>query len=166
LSNKNKLKLQNIMPIPHDLSNNAAWICMFTPETWEQAEKTDFKYSAFTSSRRKAAERIRPGDTIFPYVSKRMTLSGVLIVEEECSFNKDSDIYLPAKKFPCIVKCRPHLILDRSNEISMASHFHRISIFSGLKDGRYWPVCLRNSPRDIRRRDRDYIYAIMGINHK
>ncbi|MFM2172773.1 MAG: hypothetical protein RLZZ54_700 [Cyanobacteriota bacterium] len=139
---------------------NSPWICMFSPETWEICRNNGYAHAAFTKARGKSAGRIREGDILFAYVSKRMAIAGALIANSACAFDDEFSVYGPPGQFPYRLSCQPLAILPLNEEIKLADHFHRISIFSGLRDGRYWPVCLRNSPRDLRRRDSDYLLSL------
>jgi hypothetical protein len=134
---------------------------MFSPDSWKMAGAHSYRYAAFTKARRKTAERIRAGDILFAYISKRMSIAGALVVTTICRYDENVDILGAPGQFPCILQCKPYAILPIEEELKLANHFHRISIFTGLKDGRHWPVCLRSSPKDIRRRDCDYLLALI-----
>lgn len=133
---------------------------MFSPETWEICRENGYTHAAFTKARGKSAGRIRKGDVLFAYVSKRMAIAGALITNNTCTFDDKFAVYGAPGQFPYHLNCQPLAILPLDEEIKLANHFHHISIFSGLRDGRYWPVCLRNSPRDLRRRDVDYLLSL------
>ena len=134
-------------------AGNSAKICMFSPETWAQAEELGYKYCAFPESQKKRANRIRVNDIIFTYVTKRMTITGILLVQKSCSYIGDSKIYGSPGQFPNVVQTKPLKILNPSDEIPLRNHFFKISIFRGLRDGSYWYTCLRNSPTEIRNDD-------------
>lgn len=141
-------------------AENGSWICMFSPETWETAGENEYKFAAFTKARAKSAGRIRVGDMLFAYISKRMRIAGALVATSTCYYDETSSIFGTPGQFPYVLTCKPFCILSEEHEIRLADHFHRISIFGGLKDGKYWSVCLRNSPRDLRRRDCEYLLSL------
>ena len=143
---------------------NSAWICLFTPETWEIAKGVNYSWCAFTAAAEKPSKRIRKGDILFAYVTKRMTIPAMLLAEDEAHCDPASDLFGNQGRFPWMLRTSPAIVLSSTLEVKLSEHFFRISIFRGLRDGKYWPACLRISPKSIRAEDCAYLSALLQEN--
>lgn len=131
----------------------AGWICLFSPITWGLAKESGFAQIAFPHSREKTAKRIRIGDIIICYVSQRMVLSGILIVDSKCLADGDNSIYKQAGEYPVVGNTSPLHILPEEREVHLQPHVRSFAMFRGISTPSGWTVALRRSPKEISRAD-------------
>lgn len=145
-------------------NGNSAWICLFTPETWDIAKGANYSWCAFTAAAEKPSKRIRKGDILFCYVTKRMSIAAMLLAEDEVHYDPTSSLFGDDGRFPWMLRTNPAIVLNPNREVKLSEHFFRISIFRGLRDGKHWPACLRMSPKSIRADDCAYLSGVLHEN--
>jgi hypothetical protein len=127
----------------------AGWLCVFTPETWDQARSINFSQAALPILRAKVGSRMRPGNKIFAYVIKTKKLAGVLEVAGKATVNAEESKYGVPGQFPVIIPTSPSHIIQDGHWLDMESLVGRLKLFRGLSDKKYWSTALRTTPREL-----------------
>ena len=127
----------------------AAWLCMFTPETWGQARAINYCQAALPILRRKAGSRMRPGNKIFAYVTKTKKIAGMLEVIGIADVNAEESKYGIPGQFPVVIPTHAVHIIQDGHWIDMESLVGRLRLFRGLSDKKYWTAAIRTSPREL-----------------
>lgn len=139
----------------------SGWMCLFSPQTWELARQSGFAQIAFPRSRVNVAKRMRIGDIIICYLSQRMALSGILVVNSKCSADEEISIYSQAGEFPITASTSPLHILPSNKEVALRPHVKTLAMFRGILTPNGWTVALRRSPKDISRADLDKLSSLI-----
>ena len=132
------------------------WLDLFTPRTWEEAQRNNFKLSGFRENRWGLVQKIEPGDILICYITRISRFSGLLKV--------DSKPYKNAKKarkvwkedsFPCVMDVEPLLTLDFLHSIPASEVISKLTIAAK------WGGIVRGSPKRINNVDGDTIKKIL-----
>jgi predicted RNA-binding protein len=137
------------------------WLDLFTPRTWEQAQKNNFKLSGFRENRWSLVQKIKPGDILICYITKISRFSGILKVISEPY--KDPE---KAKKvwkedfFPCVMNVEPLIILDFLHGVPAGEIIQKLTIAAK------WGGIVRGSPNRINDLDGNTIWRILEDSRK
>ena len=136
------------------------WLDLFTGKTWEEFVKNGANVSGFRESRRKAAEKIHPGDYLICYVIGISRLIGVLEVESECYFDDKTQIWEDAL-FPVRFKVRPICTLNAKTALPIEMIMESLSQFRTLNSRKAWGGFVRGSPREFDSHDAQIIIRLI-----
>ncbi len=120
------------------------WLDLFTGKTWEEFLKHGADVSGFRERRRKAAEKVRPGDYFLCYLTGISRFVGVLEVKSECFFDDKTRIW-EGELFPIRFKVDLIHKLDAKTAVPVLALRDRLSLFRGLA-GKQWSGFFRGSP--------------------
>lgn len=148
------------------------WLDLFTPGTWEEARKIDFKVTGFRLSRWKAVSKIKPGDLFVCYLTKLSRFCGILKAASQPyqDENKARQIW-KHDLFPCLIDVEPLIAFDPLHSVPRDEIIPKLSIvgkFGGIVRGS--PNRIPSSDGEIIRRaleesaekNREYV---IGIRH-
>lgn len=146
---------------------SAGWLCVFTPETWSQAEAINYSQAAMPILRKKTVFRMRTGNQIFAYVTKTKKIAGVLEVTGKAALDAEGSKYGIPGQFPVVVPTRAVHIFQDDCWLDMESLVGRLRLFRGLSDKKHWPVALRISPRELSTIDTEMLHKLASeLPHK
>lgn len=97
------------------------WLLVSSPENFELSRARGFDIAGMKSRRRKAAEEVKPGDTVFFYTTKLKAIAGEAVVTSESFFDE--------------VK-----IWESSKPGEVYPHRFNIDIVKARDEGEYLPV--------------------------
>lgn len=132
------------------------WLDLFTPRTWEEARKNDFKLSGFRESRWGVVSKIEPGDLLVCYITKISRFSGILevISKPYQDAEKARDVW-KGDFFPCVMDVKPVITLDFLHSVPT------IEVIPKLTIAAKWGGIVRGSPNRIPKEDGDTIWRIL-----
>ena len=120
------------------------WLDLFTGKTWEEFLKHGADVSGFRERRRKAAEKVRPGDYFLCYLTGISRFVGVLEVKSEPFFDDKTRIW-EGEPFPIRFKVDLIHKLDAKTAVPVLDLRDKLSLFGGL-EGKQWSGFFRGSP--------------------
>jgi len=142
--------------------NATGWIIIFSPETWEIAKKTDYRYAAFPLQRTRQVRRIREGDFLYPYITRKHLFAGILRVSGSYIVDNSSEIFASPGIYPVILPVHPQVILEDESCIEASSLFGRLTIFFGSRAMKSPYGVLRNSPLQLRSSDSKELFLLLS----
>lgn len=132
------------------------WLDLFTPETWEESRKNNFKLSGYRETRWNSVQKIRPGDILICYITRISRFSGYLRVISEPYKDLDkARKYWQGDSFPCVIDVEPVLIFDFLRSIPSKEIVPKLTI------AKKWGGIVRGSPNRINREDGETIIKIL-----
>lgn len=145
----------------------AGWLCVFTPETWNQAVAINYSQAAMPILRKKTGLRMRPGNQIFAYVTKIKKIAGVLEVTGKATLDAEESKYGSQGQFPVVVPTRAVHIIQEDCWLDMESLIGRLRLFRGLSNKKYWSAAIRISPRELSSADTEILLRLTSeLPHK
>jgi hypothetical protein len=129
--------------------DSVGWICIFTPQTWEQAVNINFEQAALPLLRKKAGRRMRVGQPIFPYITKVQLLAGMLEIISPAIVSPESSAYGVPGQFPVVIKTKPLYIAKSGCMLHMEDFVSKLRLFRGLASKKNWAHSIRLSPREL-----------------
>lgn len=132
------------------------WLDLFTPQTWEEAKKRNFKVTGFRKSRWPIVQKIKPGDFFICYITRLGRFSGILkaISKPYQDENKARQIW-KQDFFPSLIDVEPIFALDFFHSVPKDEIISKLSIASS------WGGYVRGSPVRIPYKDGELIRNIL-----
>lgn len=132
------------------------WLDLFTPETWEEAEKNNFKLSGFRENRWHLTQQIKPGDFLVCYLTGEMRFSGILKVISKPYFSLEASKKVwRGGPFPCVMDIEPVITLDLLHSIPADKIVPKLTI------AKKWGGIRRGSLNRLNKEDGDTIKSIL-----
>lgn len=137
------------------------WLDLFTPQTWEEARKNEFKLTGFREGRWSIVQKMKPGDLLICYLTKISRFCGILKVTSEPykSLEKSKQVW-KGDAFPCVMEVKPILTLDFLHSVPTSE------VISKLTIAEKWGGIVRGSPNRFSKQDGDLISNILKKSHK
>jgi len=137
------------------------WLDLFTPETWEEARRNNFKLSGFRESRWSLVSKIKKGDLLICYLTKISRFCGVLkvISKPYRSPEKAKNVW-KGDSFPCVMDVEPITTLDFLHSLPTSEVIHKLSIAAK------WGGIVRGSPNRLPLGDGNLIKGLLNDNKK
>ena len=141
------------------------FVALFNPDTYRAFSDSSRDISGHPRSVRRAASRVRPGDTLICYVTGWVCWVGVLEVLSEC-YEDHTPVFRPHDdEFVIRFKVRTAAWLHQSNAVSM----HEEEVWSGLaeltrgleKGSGRWAVFIRPSLRRLPDSDGQFLKKLI-----
>lgn len=133
------------------------WLDLFTGKTWEEFLKRGSNISGFREGRRKAAEKVHPGDYFICYITGISRFIGVLEVLSESYYDKST--LWEDEDFPVRFKVKLIYKLDPETAVPVHNLKDKLSIFRNLKSPHAWSGFFRGSPAEFNSKDGDAILS-------
>jgi len=131
------------------------WLDLFTAETWNEFLKNGAEISGFRESKKKLAEKIKPGDYFICYVTGISRFIGILEIKSKV-FCDNSQIW-ERETFPIRFKVKLVHKLTLLTAIPVLELKDKLSIFKNLKSKNAWTGSFRGSPARIKEEDGEII---------
>ncbi|MFA4818644.1 MAG: DUF262 domain-containing protein [Patescibacteria group bacterium] len=137
------------------------WLDLFTPETWEEAKKNNFKLSGFRENRWHLTQQIKPGDFLVCYITGEMRFSGILKVISKPYFSHEASKKVwRGGPFPCLMDIEPVITLDLLHSVPADR------IVSELTIAKKWGGIRRGSPNRLNEEDGNTIKNLLEGSQK
>jgi predicted RNA-binding protein len=132
------------------------WLSLFTPQTWEESQRYEFKVIGFRESRGKIVSKIEPGDFIIAYITKLSRFSGIFkVISKPYKDEEKAKQIWKGDKFPWLVDVQAIIKLDFVHAVPKNEILPQISV------GSKWGGIVRGSPASIPNEDGEKIRKIL-----
>ena len=137
------------------------WLDLFTPRTWEEAQRNNFKLSGFRVNRWGIVQKIEPGDLLICYITRISRFSGILkVVSKPYKDEKKARKIWKGDNFPCVMDVEPIITLDFLHSVPATEVISKLTIAAK------WGGIVRGSPNRITKQDGDTIKNILKTSIK
>jgi len=132
------------------------WLDLFTPRTWEEARRRDFKVTGFRLQRWPVVSRVKPGDLFICYLTGLGRFSGILkAVSEPYKDEQKAKQIWTRDSFPSLVDVEPVIALDFLHSVPKEEIIAKLSVAAK------WGGYIRGSPVKIPSQDGELIGRIL-----
>lgn len=132
------------------------WLDLFTPRTWEEAGRNNFKLSGFRENRWSIVQKIKPKDLLVCYITQISRFSGFLrVVSKPYKDPEKAKKVWSGDFFPCVMDVKPVLTLDFLHSVPASEIIPKLTIASK------WGGIVRGSPNRINKEDGNKIMEIL-----
>jgi len=139
------------------VSDRTYWLCIFSPETWQEFLDAGANTAGFQENRASLAMRLESGDYLLCYVTKISCWIGTLEVTSKCFIDK-TPIWKHSS-FPYRVKVKPIHKLTLDSAIPVLSMKDKLTVFQNLANPKIWSGSFRVSPFPWKAIDGDVVFA-------
>ena len=139
------------------MSNRNYWLCIFSPETWQEFLAAGADTAGFQENRASLAKRLEPGDYLLCYVTKSSCWIAILEVESKCFVDK-TPIW-KYSSFPYRVKVKTIYQLTLNTAIPVLSMKDELTVFQNLANSKIWSGSFRVSPFPWKTVDGDTVFT-------
>jgi len=132
------------------------WLDLFTPRTWEEAQRNGFKLSGFRENRWGLVKKIEPGDLLICYITRISRFSGILkVVSKPYKDEKKAKKVWKGDSFPCVMDVEPVITLDFLHSVPASEVISKLTIAAK------WGGIVRGSPNRVNKEDGNTIKKIL-----
>lgn len=142
------------------MANQNYWLDLFTPQTWDEFQKSGGSVSGFRDSRWSTAQQIEVGDYLLCYLTGVSRWVGLLEVTSK-AFKDETRIWKD-EIFPCRLKVKTLAALTPETGIPVKEMRDQLSAFKSVKDNPYslaWTGKFRGSPAKWNAADGEAVVA-------
>jgi hypothetical protein len=124
------------------------WLDLFTGETWDEFRKAGANISGFRERKRRALQRVKPGDVLLCYLIGVMHWVGAL---EVLGPSNDQSRIWTSDAFPVRVAVKPLVMLDPECGLPMEYLEGKLDFYRGPEHRGGFKGFLRGSPNHFKR---------------
>lgn len=143
----------------HDQALREAWLCVFTPRTWDEFVAAGGQILGFREGSVRLLRMVSPGDWLLCYVAKLSRFAAVLEVTSE-TFVDRSPIW-SAEPFPNRVRVRPLVQVDLARAVDIHSLLDRFTWSSTARSPTTWQGHVQNTLRRWEEDDAQVVYTAL-----
>jgi hypothetical protein len=135
------------------------WFDVFTPETWKEAQAAGLTVTGFSETKRRTADRIRPGDVLLCYLKGHKKLAGALRATAAAYFAREPRIW-KGQDFPVRVPVEAIVAFNVGDAMPVADLLPSLTFYDPTSAKRTW-ARFQGSPTKLREDDGNLLMAAL-----